>query len=305
MPPPNTSFSPVVIATSVNARYALGALVSLKSALAHAPATEEAIQVVVLDGGLSDRKWKRLVDELSKVGREIVLQRLVPNLSIFASLPRDYGNGVMAYARLALPWMLPEKYERVLYCDADVVFLRDWSHLWNLELKEFLVGAAVCPVLQKLGREDLPLDELGLSHEAAYFQSGVMVMDLTRWRKERVSESAVDYLSRFPQRARFWDQSALNAILPGKWLEIGEEWNTATFRYRGFTTEQKQRVAVIHYSGPHKPWHFEAIDDECVRFFYDQLQGTAWKNWRPSRFRAHLRFLKYKVDCILRSNEAR
>ena len=63
MPPPNTSFSPVVIATSVNARYALGALVSLKSALAHAPATEEAIQVVVLDGGLFNRKWKRLVDE--------------------------------------------------------------------------------------------------------------------------------------------------------------------------------------------------------------------------------------------------
>ncbi|TVP75357.1 MAG: glycosyltransferase family 8 protein [Puniceicoccaceae bacterium] len=302
MPRSNTSLSPIVIATSVNARYALGGFVSLKSALVYAPTTTEAIQVIVLDGGLSKRQWKRLADELGKVGRDIVLQRLVPDLSIFASLPRDYGNSLMAYARLALPWMLPIEYERVLYCDADVVFLRDWSHLWNLELNEFLVGAAVCPVVQTLGGEGLPLEELGLLPEAAYYQSGVMVMDIARWRKERISESALEYLARFPQQARYWDQSALNAVLPGKWLEISEEWNMATFRYHRLTPEQKTRVGIIHYSGPNKPWNFEAIDDECVRFFFDQLQGTVWKDWRPSRLKSHLRLLKYKFDSTLRKN---
>lgn len=302
MPPTNTLDSPLVIATSVNTRYVLGAFVSLKSALLHAPATKESIRVVVLDGGLSDSRWNRFSRELRKVGREIVLERMVPDLSDFASLPRDYGNSLMAYARLALPSMLPAEVERVLYCDADLVFLRDWSYLWKLDLKDFVVAAAVCPVVQQLGRESLPLGELGLSKEAPYLQSGVMVMNLTRWREERVSENAAGYLARFPEKAQFWDQSALNVVLPGKWLEIEEEWNMATFRYCGLSPEQKASVAVLHYSGPHKPWHFEAIDEECSRYFFDQLQHTAWAKWRPSRLRSRLRLLKYKIDCLLRKN---
>lgn len=298
----NKAVSPIVIATSVNARYALGGFVSLKSALAHAPASEEAIRVVVLDGGLSKRQWKRFSRELEKSPREIILERLVPDLSIFESLPRDYGNSLMAYARLALPWMLPAEIDRVLYCDADVVFCRDWSPLWDLDLHQFVVAAAVCPVVQSLGREGLPIRELALPPEAPYLQSGVMVMDLPRWRTERVSEDAVDYLGRFPQQAQFWDQTALNAVLPGKWLEISEVWNTALFRYHQLTPEKKALVGVIHFSGPDKPWHFEAIDEECARLFLDQLKGTAWANWRPSRFRFYLRYLKYKVDGLFRKH---
>ncbi len=188
----------VIIATSANARYALGAFVALKSALLHAPATEDSIQLVILDGGLSNREWDLITGELNRLGKRIVIHRLVPDLTIFKNLPHDYGNSLMAYARLALAWMLPDTVERVLYCDSDVVFLRDWSPLWDLDLEGCVVAATRCPVVQTLGREELPLADLGLPADAPYLQSGVMVIDFPRWREEQVSERAVSYLQRFP-----------------------------------------------------------------------------------------------------------
>lgn len=233
---------------------------------------------------------------LDQVGKNIKLERIVPDLSIFKELPRDYGNSLMAYARLALPWMLSTEIKRLLYFDSDIVFLREWSALWNVDLGKSLVAAAVCPVVQTLQRENLPLNELGLPPDAPYLQSGIMVMDLDRWRDQQISEHAVKYLTRFPSNARYWDQSALNAVLLGQWLEIAEEWNMAAFRYRELTSGQKGSVGVIHYTGPQKPWHFNKSKDECNAFFFQQLENTVWKKWRPSRIRSHLRFLKYIAD---------
>lgn len=122
------------------------------------------------------------------------------------------------YYRLFFPLLVPEGIERLLYLDSDTIVNRSLDGLYNNFLGEHPV-AAVPDIYVKVQ----PL--LNIHVDGEYFNSGVMLIDIARWKSQRVTESAIDYLTAYPERILFVDQCALNAVLHRNWQPLPERFN--------------------------------------------------------------------------------
>ena len=137
----------------------------------------------------------------------------------------------MAYCRILLPHLLAVP--RVIYLDCDVLVFRDLSRLFDFELSAGKFVAAV-PDSETCSLAD---DSRGLAKamklpaEGAYFNSGVMLMNLDELRKQGFFERAVEFLNVWKVAYRFHDQSAMNFLLHGHIEELPEYWNRASWRF--------------------------------------------------------------------------
>jgi lipopolysaccharide biosynthesis glycosyltransferase len=281
----------ICICSAANHTYTMGLVVALYSALSHAPASNEPVRIYVLDGGIRDANWNRLEASLARTGISHELIRLKPDMARFAGLPQDWGSSVMTYARLALPEMVDE--DRIFYVDSDIVVQRDWTSVWKTCLDGKIVGTSREVVIGTLGKEDLPLAAFGMDPDAPYLQAGVMLIDLPRWREERVSEQVLGYLAKYRCHSKHWDQSALNVVLYGKWHQLPDEWNVpahwADQGRAGCTLDG----ALLHFAGPHKPWLYGYHRSGSAGRFFRALDQTDWCRWRPSAIRQGLKWMKY------------
>ena len=92
---------------------------------------------------------------------------------------------------------------------------------------------------------------MNLSTEGAYFNCGVMLMNLDELRRQHFLESAVDFLNRWSGKYRFWDQSVINFLLHGQIDDLPEHWNRASWR---FDAQQNNDLdCVLHYTTS-APW---------------------------------------------------
>jgi lipopolysaccharide biosynthesis glycosyltransferase len=196
----------------------------------------------------------------------------------------------MAYARLFLAEFLPETVERAVYVDTDIVFNRD-----VLRLSEWPLGNAVLGAVPNGGAEESAehFRRLGVSG-STYFNSGVLVCDVGAWRRERVSERALQFASTFRGQLSLWDQDLLNAVLVGAWCELPSAWNCWASR------ADRAHDIVLHYTMSPKPWHADYEGRHREQFFA-ALDRTAYAGKRaPSLFGLgpHLARLRRRIPYL-------
>jgi lipopolysaccharide biosynthesis glycosyltransferase len=122
------------------------------------------------------------------------------------------------YYRLYFPLLIDGSVERLLYIDTDTIVLKKLDELYGQSLYGFPV-AAVYDNFVKVQ----PL--IGLNLPGHYFNSGVLLIDLAKWRQQQVSERAIEYLRSHPEKIRYVDQCALNAVLKNNWLMLESRYN--------------------------------------------------------------------------------
>ncbi len=200
----------------------------------------------------------------------------------FQGVPLHGHLSEAGYYRLLLPEMLPADCERVLYLDCDLIVCRPVEELWSVDLQ----GRSTAAV-QKPRAENFR--SVGLRSEEEYFNSGVMLLDLVRWRRDRLHEQALTYALRHP-RLQFHDQDALNAVIQGHWHRLDPRWNQQ-FRifkfnsgYLHLPAHELQRLRrdpfIVHYTTASKPWHFD--NDHPLRDrYFEALDRTHYRGWRP------------------------
>lgn len=191
----------------------------------------------------------------------------------------------MVYARLLMGNLLPREIDRILYLDSDILVRGDVGELWATELQGRTVGAVA----------DLPRypfnQTLGLRADAVYFNSGVLLIDLQRWRERRIGERALAFAREHPSRLRWWDQCALNFVLQDDWTMLDRSWNFQSFDvahavngHMRFDRVDPKRLAsarVVHFNGTSKPWHY--LNDHPLKSEY--LRYRARTPWPLERFR--------------------
>jgi glycosyl transferase family 8 len=130
---------------------------------------------------------------------------------------------------------------------------RDLSGLFDLELSDRKVLAAVRDSeTLSLGQDSLVLAKaMNLPAEGAYFNCGVMLMNLDELRRQHFFEAAVDFLNRWSGKYRFWDQSAINFLLHKQIDDLPEHWNRASWRFDAQETNDLD--CVLHYTTS-APW---------------------------------------------------
>src|SRR5437899_4207888 len=241
---------PVVIALASDERYFPGLYCAIASALTHLNPARK-LEVKVLDGGLSQPSRNTLSKLTGLIGGDVGLEFLKADASVFGAATIGPGQSHIAYCRILLPQLV--NVPRLIYLDCDTLVFRDVSDLFDLELAPHKVLAAVRDSeTLSLSQDSLVLAKaMNLPAEGAYFNSGVMLMNLDELRRQHFFESAVDFLNRWGGKYRFWDQSAINFLFHRQIDDLPEHWNRASWR---FDAQQNNDLdCVLHYTTS-APW---------------------------------------------------
>lgn len=169
------------------------------------------------------------------------------------------------YRRIFLPNLLPTL-DRVLYLDCDAIVRGSLRDVWKTDLSDAPIAAVTDPWMVTLAdtRRDYP---------GGYFNSGVMLMDLARWRAEKVTEHCIADIQERQTRnvgtrgdavGHHNDQTPLNAVLRGRWRRVAPRWNCTTYHAPGLATDLDMNPSVladsvanatiVHFLGAYKPW---------------------------------------------------
>ena len=194
------------------------------------------------------------------------------------------------YYRLFFPFLVPATVERLLYIDTDTLVVGDLRQFEQIELGTHPV-AAVYDIWVKTQ----PL--IGITEEGEYFNSGVLYMNVKEWRRQRISEQAFDYLLQYPERIKFVDQCALNAVLRANWKKVDSRFNTL-YSYipealprRDFASFLADKV-VLHFT-LERPWTM--LCQNRFRYLYERYLLQS-----PSQLRRlHADFSWSKLPALL------
>ena len=241
---------PVVLALATNERYFPGLYCAVASALSYLDAARK-VDLKVLDGGISRTSKDTLSRFIDRIGEAVQLEFVTVDPSVFGSATLGPGRSHMAYCRILLPHLLDVP--RLIYLDCDVLVFRDLSQLYDLQLSDGKVIAAVPDSETSCLAEDSPVMAKAshLPPEGAYFNSGVMLMNLNELRQQKFFERAVEFLNSWSGKYRFHDQSAINFLLHGQIERLPAEWNRPAWRFDA--QPDNDLNCVLHYTTS-APW---------------------------------------------------
>ena len=149
------------------------------------------------------------------------------------------------YYRYILPEVLADE-DRTIYSDVDVLCVGKLRALWNLDLKGN-VAAAVSEGAAGEFKKKL----LGLTGDAPYFYSGLLVIDLKTMREGGYPQKFMDKTMELAGKIAWPDQDVINIVCRNRILQLGTEWDGINVRYSPF----RKGIAIWHFPGfVLKPW---------------------------------------------------
>ncbi|GEM_PF-631479 len=269
------------------------------------PYSETALQKLERLMRNTSAKWQR-----HEVGLE--------HLQGLPGLGSGENESVDMWLRCLLPELLPEQ-DRVLYLDCDTVVCEPLDNLYALEMGDHELAAVSSPFSEKL--RHIP-QTLGLPHAQAYFNSGILLLNLEKLRKSGHMQDVMAYGRQYPERMRWQDQDALNVILWKNRLALHPRYNVMTSLGRredachAHPESERQSAmrvpAIVHYEGGAKPWQ-AGCPHPFRNLYFLYLARTPWGSIRdylhaparPEKLRAGDRppvLSAYQPDSILVSD---
>ncbi|MCI1986227.1 MAG: glycosyltransferase family 8 protein [Lactobacillus sp.] len=165
------------------------------------------------------------------------------------------------YFRLLCGDLLPATVKKVLYLDPDTLVLRPLSALWRKPLHEHLFAAAAHTGLTTIATD---INRLRLNQDHAYYNSGVLVINVALARQVITQEALNAALIRYERQLLLPDQDLLNLLYGQQTLRLNEmHWNYDARKYLGYLTRSRGRydlqwvlahTRVLHFCGQAKPW---------------------------------------------------
>ncbi len=256
---------PVNIVLSCDDNFAQPAGVLMMSILSTAK-TPERIAFHLIDGGIHPENRGRLLQIVD--GFKAGLTFLEVDSGKLESVYVSNQLTAATYYRLEA---LPASVERCIYLDSDMVAFSDIAELWNIPLNGKIIGAAIDHgmVVSKNNFGE-KMRELGLSKDSLYFNAGMLLVDLKKWREAGIDQKAMKLaLSR---SFRSHDQDVLNMLFKDNWEILPSKWNAMPavygFNFRVYrqrkrfadVSEARKSFGIVHYAGRYKPWEFRRCE---------------------------------------------
>lgn len=196
--------------------------------------------------------------------------------------PFHHRFGRVAWYRVALPELLPDV-DRILYLDSDLIVTDSLELLGSIDLGSAALAAVTNPLYPGTSLDFLR--ELGVPSAHDYFNTGVMLMNLSAWRQEQLGAKLQSFIDRGRGLELWPDQTALNAVLWHRRLPLPPRWNAQNtiFDLRPkqlpFSLDDielaRRSPAVVHFIGPYKPWHHRS-KHPLRSLYFDHLDQTPW-----------------------------
>lgn len=245
---------------------------------------DRALHIHILDGGLSEENKRKLAEIDAPNRPHIHFVKIDP--AEFTRFPTP-----SVWYRFKIGSLLPGL-DRVLYLDCDIAANDALDELFDTPMDDCVLAGVKDRFYKKLG------PKFGLPKGQFYFNSGVLLMNLARWRAVDAEKKLFAYIDEDPQRIFLFDQTILNRLLGAQTKILPLRWNfqfvprwideTCYFADRAQYRAAAKNPGIIHYIGQYKPWvvgegrlhPFESV-------YYEHLAHTAWRFPNAEAARAH------------------
>lgn len=252
-------------------------------------AWDNSLTFYVGDAGITEKNKRLLGSLVDSYGAALHFVDL-GNLKQAIGFDFDtLGWGEVVLGRILVESLLPLDVDRVLYLDGDTIVIDSLEELWNQDLGDCWLGASIEPTVTHERKVSLGLES---SH---YFNSGVLLIDLKKWREQQVGERILKYYAAHDGRLFAPDQDAINGACAGKIYPLLPRYNYYNiywfYPYKmlrklespaPYFPEQEYRQAVshpaiIHFLGEERPWR--KGNYHPYRSYYQKyLDLTPWKD---------------------------
>jgi len=265
----NKPVIPIFFATDDN--YVPYLAVAIKSMLNNA-SKDYFYNIHILTEGINNENKERIKNyetENSKIDFVDLSSYITKIRARLTSTLRDYYT-VSIFYRIFIASLFPQ-YKKVIYLDCDIVVLGDISEFYNIELGNNILGAVTDDVIN--GNEDFKIYAkygVGVDH-SKYFNSGVLLMNLEEYRKQKIQERFVFLLIKHNFETAAPDQDYLNVLCEGKVKYIDKGWDK-------MSTDKNfdGKLNLVHYNNFRKPWLYD--DVPYGEYFWEYAKQTDFYN---------------------------
>ncbi|CAK7332745.1 unnamed protein product [Dovyalis caffra] len=260
------------IAMTLDSEYLRGSIAAVHSVIKHASCPESIFFhfIAAEFDPASPRVLTQLVrSTFPSLNFKVYIFREDTVINLISSSIRQALENPLNYARNYLGDMLDLCVDRVIYLDSDVVVVDDIHKLWNTKLSgSRVIGApeychANFTLYFTAGFWSDPVLSGAFSsarRKPCYFNTGVMVMDLVRWREGNYRRRIEKWME-VQRKTRIYDLGSLPPFLlvfAGDVEAIDHRWNQHGLggdNVRGSCRSlHPGPVSLLHWSGKGKPW---------------------------------------------------
>lgn len=245
------------ILVTLNANYINPLKVMLTSLHFNNP--EENFTIYLVHSSLKEKEVENLKSYVNDFG--YYLKDIYIDNTYFTDAPTLLHYTKEMYYRLLAFKFLPKDLERILYLDPDTLVLNPLSGLYNIDLKGYLYAAAYHNIIPT---KEINKIRLGVYDMDAYYNSGVLLMNLDLQRQLIREEEIFDFVKENKSKLIMPDQDVINALY-SKYIKTLEEkcynYDARYFSYYKIRSSGKWDMAyvlrntvVLHFCGKKKPW---------------------------------------------------
>ncbi|HVN62446.1 MAG TPA: glycosyltransferase [Gaiellaceae bacterium] len=250
----------ILLVAAADEAYAGPAALALLSA---AESTTHPVGCAILVDSLTPATTERVAAAFAHAG--VPLQLVELDADCFAALPVHERLSRTTYGRLYLSHIQTTA-ERILWLDGDTLTVASIDELVSVDLNGAAVAATQDVVVPFVSSPYgvTAWQRLGLLPATGFFQAGVMLIDIARWREQQIEARTLDYARNAHDESTLADQGPLNAILAGNWMPLEPRWNArakmdwsiAIGRWvvSRWGIQRRQDFAILHFFGARKPW---------------------------------------------------
>lgn len=230
----------------------------------------DIIRVYIINDDISEINCEKIESIFKAYNRDLPIWKKVKgiNEALQMEVYEDRFSQTQ-FARLFLEEILDEQDDRVLYLDCDTIIHDSLKEFWNMPLGEKM-GAVLADAFSSLYRGNI-----GLGKNDLMFNSGVMLIDMKKWREEYIGHQLRAFIRAHKGIVQQGDQGVLNAVLSKKVCIFSPRYNFLT-NYSAFPyddmllyrkpvniyseeeiAEAKISPCIIHYTSSFmvaRPW---------------------------------------------------
>ncbi|KAJ8022004.1 Glycosyltransferase 8 domain-containing protein 1 [Holothuria leucospilota] len=244
------------------------------------------------------RKWIQQT-ELSDIDYVLKAfnESLVKNKIKVRDARQDLGSP-LNFARYYFPLVFPSIEGRLIFIDADSIVQGDIQELWDTHLEPGHAAAfsddcssishrsnlVQTKYMDFLNFKNPTIKALNLSPMACSFNTGVYVIDVKEWKKQKITEQLDRWLALNSFEELYGTQRGggnsgppFYIVFYNKYTHMSPAWNV---RYLGLTPGTRysdsfvKSAKLLHWNGPFKPWGRTAQHtDEWDKYYISDPTG--------------------------------
>lgn len=252
--------TPIVFITDEN--YVYPTIVAIKSIEQSNP--DLMLDIYVITDHVSEKKETEILKCATKTLKVSTIR--AANVELSALKIKNLHVSTSAIFKFELANIF-KKFDRVLYLDSDILVKKSLNDLLAIDLGESY--AAVVKDFKPMSYKPPQTVKLKISHEA-YFNSGVMLLNLKKIREDDISQKLYDY--RKNGINYFMDQDALNVVFRENVIYLSLYFNVVSSTVGAFKAQELidyyqlencktkndiyDNAVIIHLTTKYKPWAF-------------------------------------------------